>query len=162
MIRAAEVKDLPVIVELMNETILHSTAIYDYNARTEEYVMNWFTKKQSEGMPVVVCEVDGNSVGFASYGIFRAWDAYKYSAEHSLYVKKDFQARGLGKQLLLELLRIAKQKQFHTMIAGIDALNTGSIEFHRKLGFVEVGTFREVGYKFNKWLDLVFMQYFID
>jgi phosphinothricin acetyltransferase len=109
-------------------------------------------------MPVLVCEINGQAVAYGSYGIFRAWDAYKFSVEHSIYVHKNFQGQGIGKQLLIALIDKAKQDGYHTMIAGIDADNQKSCEFHKKLGFFEVGRFKEVGYKFDRWLDLVFMQ----
>ena len=103
-----------------------------------------------------------SAVAYGSYGIFRAWEAYKFSVEHSIYVQQDFQGQGIGKQLLIALVERAKKDGFHTMIAGIDADNEKSYAFHKKLGFVEVGKFKEVGYKFDRWLDLVFMQLMLD
>ncbi|WP_018611304.1 GNAT family N-acetyltransferase [Segetibacter koreensis] len=157
-IREAVKEDLPVILEIMNDAILNSTAIYDYNARTCEYVNNWFAKKQSDNFPVIVGELEGKIIGFGSYGIFRAWDAYKFSAEHSIYIANGFRGCGRGGELLERLIALAKHQGFHTLIAGIDAENEGSCKFHSKFGFVEVGRLREVGYKFDRWLDLIFMQ----
>ena len=157
-IREAVKEDLPVILEIMNDAILNTTAIYDYHARTIEFVNNWFAKKQSDHLPVIVGELDGKTIGFGSYGIFRAWDAYKYSGEHSIYIAEGFRGRGRGGQLLEKLIELAKEQGFHTLIAGIDAENEGSVKFHSKYGFLEVGRFREVGYKFDRWLDLIFMQ----
>ena len=157
-IREAKYGDLKIILDIMNDAILNTTSIYDYKIRTNEFVENWFTKKRSDNMPVLVCEINDQAVAYGSYGIFRAWDAYKFSVEHSIYVHKDFQGQGIGKQLLIALIDKAKKDGYHTMIAGIDASNQKSIGFHTKLGFFEVGRFKEVGYKFDKWLDLVFMQ----
>jgi len=157
-IRAAQHKDLEIILDIMNDAIINTTSIYDYGIRSTEFVENWFNKKQLDKMPVLVCEINGQSVAYGSYGIFRAWDAYKYSVEHSIYVHKNFRGQGIGKQLLIALIDKAKEDGYHTMIAGIDADNQKSREFHKKLGFVEVGRFKEVGYKFDRWLDLVFMQ----
>lgn len=157
-IREALKEDLPVILEIMNDAILNSTAIYDYNVRTTEYINNWFEKKHTESLPVIVGELEGKTIGFGSYGIFRAFDGYKYSAEHSIYIAKGFRGMGRGGELLQKLIVLAKEQGFHTLIAGIDADNEGSCKFHSKFGFVEVGRFREVGYKFDRWLDLVFMQ----
>jgi L-amino acid N-acyltransferase len=157
-IREAEHKDLPIILDIMNEAIVNTTSIYDYGIRTHEFVGNWFTKKHSDKMPVLVCEINKETVAYGSYGIFRPWDAYKFSVEHSIYVRPDFQGQGIGKQLLLALIEKAQKGDYHTMIAGIDASNQKSCDFHQKLGFIEVGKFKEVGYKFGKWLDLVFMQ----
>ena len=157
-IREAEKEDLPAILEIMNDAILYSTAIYDYHARTPAFINKWFAKKQSDNLPVIVAEHGGKTVGFGSYGIFRAWDAYQYSAEHSVYVANGFRGQGMGRKLLERLIVLAKEQGFHTLIAGIDADNEASCQFHSKHGFVEVGRFREVGYKFDKWLDLIFMQ----
>lgn len=157
-IREAVKEDLPIILEIMNDAILNSTAIYDYNARTPEFINRWFLKKQNDNMPVIVGEHEGKTIGFGSFGIFRPWDGYKYSAEHSIYIASHFRGRGSGGELLQKLIELAKEQGFHTLIAGIDADNKASYRFHSKYGFAEVGRFREIGYKFNRWLDLVFMQ----
>lgn len=158
LIREAQRKDLDIILEIMNDVVLNTTSIYDYKIRTIEFVDNWFTKKHSDNRPVLVYEIDGKAVAYGSYGIFRAGEAYKFSVEHSIYVHKDFQGQGIGRQLLTSLITKAKNEGYHTMIAGIDAANKKSIEFHAKFGFAVVGELKEVGYKFEKWLDLVFMQ----
>jgi L-amino acid N-acyltransferase len=157
-VREAQQKDLSIILDIMNDAILNTTSIYDYGRRSNEFVENWFTKKRFERMPVLVCEINGNVIAYSSYGIFRAWDAYKSSVEHSIYVHKNFRGRGIGKQLLIALIEKAKTDGYHTMIAGIDADNQKSYDFHKKLGFFEAGRFREVAYKFDRWLDLIFMQ----
>ena len=158
IIRDAEHRDLDIIQEIMNDAILNTTAIYDYGIRTKEFVEDWFNKKHNDNMPVLVSEVDGKAVAFGSYGIFRPRDAYRFSVEHSIYVKNDFQRQGIGKQLLNALIDKSKKDGYHTMIAGIDAANQSSYQFHKNLGFVEAGRIREVGYKFDRWLDLIFMQ----
>ena len=157
-IRDAELRDLPIILDIMNDAVLNTTSIYDYGIRNNEFVENWFNKKQLDKMPVLVCEINNKTVAYGSYGIFRAWDAYKFSVEHSIYVHKDFRGQGTGKQLLMALIEKAKKDGYHTMIAGIDADNQNSFNFHKKLGFREVGKFKEVGFKFDRWLDLVFLQ----
>ena len=157
-IREAQQKDLTIILDIMNEAILNTTSIYDYGIRSHEFVENWFAKKQLDEIPVLVYEINGNAVAYGSYGIFRAWDAYKFSVEHSIYVHKNFQGQGIGKQLLIALIDKAKKNGYHTMIAGVDAANQKSYDFHKKLGFIEAGRFKEVGYKFDRWLDLIFMQ----
>src|SRR5687768_11859941 len=157
-IREAEHKDLKIILDIMNDAILNTTSVYDYGIRNDDFVLNWFSKKHLDNMPVLVCEINDQAVAYGSYGIFRAWDAYKFSVEHSIYVHKNFQGQGIGKQLLIALIDKAKTDGYHTMIAGIDAVNQKSCDFHKKLGFFEVGRFKEVGYKFDRWLDLVFMQ----
>lgn len=156
--RYATKDDLPAILDIMNDAILNTTAIYDYHPRTTEYVHNWFSKKNNDGLPVIVYEKDGAVTGFGSYGIFRPWDGYRFSAEHSIYVAKEYRGQGMGGALLQELIELARKQNFHTLIAGIDADNKDSCAFHEKYGFKEVGRFPEVGYKFDRWLDLVFMQ----
>lgn len=138
-IREAQQRDLNIILAIMNDAIVNTTSIYDYKTRDNEFVENWFSKKRLNNMPVLVAEINGHAVAYGSYGIFRAWDAYQFSVEHSIYVQKDFQGRGIGKQLLIALIDRAKKDGFHTMIAGIDADNQKSYDFHKKLGFVEVG-----------------------
>jgi phosphinothricin acetyltransferase len=97
-------------------------------------------------------------MGFASFGTFRAWPAYKYSVEHSVYVDARFRGRGVGRRLLEELIAAARARDFHVLIGGIDAANTVSIALHERLGFTHCGTIRQVGFKFGRWLDLTFYQ----
>ncbi len=158
LIREAQTKDLGIILDIMNDAILNTTSIYDYRIRSYEFVENWFAKKQSDNMPVLVADIGGDPVAYGSYGIFRAWAAYRFSVEHSIYVQQNFLGQGIGRQLLIALIARAGKEGYHTMIAGIDADNQKSYDFHKKLGFIEVGKFKEVGYKFERWLDLVFMQ----
>lgn len=158
VIREAEERDVLRILEIINHEILNSTVVYDYNERTYEYQLKWLRQKKKDGMPVIVAESTKGVIGYGTFGIFRPFDGYQFSVEHSIYVDKEFRTHGVGKQLLQELIAIAKQNGLHTMIAGVDASNESSIEFHKKFGFKEVGTFKEVGFKFDKWLDLLFMQ----
>jgi L-amino acid N-acyltransferase len=157
-IRDAELKDLNKILEILNHEILHSTSVYDYEKKTFEQQHLWFKKKATDNMPVIIAEINDVVVGFGSFGIFRPWQAYQYSVEHSIYVDKKAQGKGIGKKLLGQLINLATQQKYNTMIAGVDATNKNSIEFHKKLGFVEVGTIKKVGHKFDKWLDLCFLQ----
>lgn len=157
-IRKAGQADVQDILRIFNEAILHTTAVYDEQPRSLEQQMSWWEKKRSDKMPVLVAENEQEVIGFGTYGIFRPFDGFRYSLEHSIYVLQDFRGKGLGKMLLEELISLAGKEGYHSMIAGIDAENAASIAFHRFFGFKEVGRLPEVGYKFNKWLDLVFMQ----
>lgn len=157
-IRGASEADLPVILDIMNDAILNTTAIYDYNSRTEDQVHAWYDSKKDAGFPVLVATEGAEVLGYASYGAFRTWDGYRYSVEHSVYVDKRARGKGIGKALLLKLIEVARENNYHTMIAGIDAANPSSIGLHKGLGFQEVGMLKEVGFKFDRWLDLVFMQ----
>ncbi|MBK8505684.1 MAG: N-acetyltransferase [Saprospiraceae bacterium] len=161
-IRMATESDVPAILPIINYEIANSTAIYDYEPRTFEMQMDWFKKKIEDKMPVIIGVSEAKVIGFATYGIFRPKIAYRFSVEHSIYLAPDTRGKGAGKQLMGTLIDKAQQAGFHTMIAGVDASNQTSYFFHKKLGFVEVARFKEVGYKFDKWLDLVFMQLFLD
>ena len=162
IIRNAAPRDLPVILEIINHAILTSTAIYDYEIRTLEEQTAWFEKMIADGMPVIVAEFEGEVIGYGSYNIFRPKIGYKFSVEHSIYLDDKSRGIGVGGKLLGSLIQRAKESGLHTMIAGIDAANRGSIEFHKKYGFIEKGYLREVGYKFDQWLDLVFMQLILE
>ena len=157
-IRPAVFSDIDTILEIINHEILHSTSIYDYEPRDFETQKLWFEEKQTQNLPVIVAETENGAIGFATYGSFRQKEAYKFTIEHSVYVAEEFIGKGVGKLLLAELIQLAKNQGYHTMIGAIDADNSGSITFHEKFGFKAAGTIREVGYKFDKWLDLVFMQ----
>ena len=157
-IRPATAADLPSILAIYNDAILHTTAVYDYTPHTLEMRQAWFTAKQQAGFPVLVAEVLGQVAGFGSLGAFRAWEAYRYTAENSLYVDPHYRSQGLGKQLLANLMDAAIAMQLHAIVAGIDADNTISLKLHEQFGFQEVAHFPQVGYKFDRWLDLKFMQ----
>lgn len=157
-IRHATEDDLPAILEIYNDVILHTTAVYDYEPHTLEMRRQWFITKKEQGFPVFVAADDEKIVGLSSIGPFRAWAAYKYSVENSVYVSADSRGRGIGKLLIPPLIVVARELGLHTIIAGIDAANGASLKLHEHFGFKEVAHFREVGYKFDRWLDLKFLQ----
>ncbi|MEZ4629284.1 MAG: N-acetyltransferase family protein [Deinococcales bacterium] len=150
------------ILDIFNEAIIHSTALFDYKPRSEASMVGWFEAKQRANFPVIGIEDDENEakplIGFASYGTFRAWPAYQYSVEHSLYVHKDYRGRGIGKMLMSELIHAAKVQNYHLMVGGIEATNISSIKLHESLGFTHAGTIKQAGFKFSRWLDLSFYQ----
>ena len=157
-IRKATSADVPKILDIINYSILHTTANYNYDIQSLEVQQKWFEDKKVKNFPVIVAEVNETVIGFGSYGTFREKIGYQYTVEHSVYVEDEFTGKGIGKLLLSELIQLAKQQGFHVMIGAIDADNKGSITFHKKFGFVENGIIKEVGFKFGKWLDLLFMQ----
>lgn len=157
-VRTALETDLPAILEIYNDAVLNTTAVYDYEAHTLEMRKQWFRIKEAQGFPVFVAEENGNIVGFSSIGPWRALAAYKYSVENSIYVAAGERGKGIGKKLLEPLIEAAKELDLHTIVAGIDATNEVSIKLHRSFGFTEVGQFKQVGFKFGRWLDLTFMQ----
>jgi L-amino acid N-acyltransferase YncA len=152
-------KHAATMLAIFNDAILHSTALYDYDARPFEQMRSWFETKRRGDFPVIGSETEtGDLAGFASYGPFRAWPAYKYSVEHSVYVDRRFRGRGIGKRLLEAIVGAAREQEYHVLIGGIDANNTVSIRMHEQLGFVPCGILRQVGFKFGRWLDLAFYQ----
>ena len=157
-IRHATEQDLPAILDIYNDAIVNTTAVYDYEPHSLDMRRAWFAAKQQQGYPVFVAEENGQVYGFSTLGPFRSWAAYQYSVEHSVYVKVGHRGKGVGKLLMHPLIDHARAVRYHTMIAGIDADNAASIAFHQQFGFEQVAHFRQVGYKFNRWLDLVFMQ----
>ena len=160
-IRPYQVEDTQSILDIINYNILNSTALYDYNIRSYEQQKAILEEKINKNFPVIVAELDGNVVGFGMYSEFRFREAYKYTVEHSVYVNKNFHGKGIGKLLLQELIHLARKQKLHTMIAVIDSENQSSVEFHEKFGFTTVGIIKESGYKFDRWLDSVFMQLII-
>lgn len=157
-IRQANYDDMPSVLEIVNYEILHTTAIWDYDTRSLAEQEILFKEKKEKEFPFIVAEKEGKIIGFGTYGTFRFKVGYRFTVEHSVYVHKNYHGNGIGSLLLKELIEIAKNQKLHTMIGVIDAENIGSIAFHKKLGFKEVGHIKETGYKFNKWLDSVFVQ----
>ena len=150
---------LPAIRAIYNDAIVNSTALYEYAPRTEEMMREWFAVRRRDGVPVLGIEWDpGELAGFATWGPFRPRAAYKYSAEHSVYVDERYRGEGVGRQLLQALIAEAKQHDLHMLVAGIDASNVASVALHSSLGFRCCGTVREAGFKFGRWLDLEFWQ----
>lgn len=158
IIRPATQNDLTAILEIVNYNILNTTAVYDYYPKTIEDMQQWLAERQQAGWPVIIAEEKGSLLGYASYGTFRIKAAYQFTVEHSVYVSHEHAGKGVGKLLLSKLIELAKQQELHSMIGCIDADNKSSIDFHKKFGFTEAGVLREVGFKFNRWLDLQFME----
>jgi len=161
-LRSFQTVDTQAILDIINYNILNSTALYDYNIRSYDQQKAILEEKINKHFPVIVAVEDDKVVGFGMYSEFRFREAYKYTVEHSVYVDKDHQGKGIGKLLLHELIQLAKRQKLHTMIAVIDAENQSSVEFHEKFGFKTVGIIKESGYKFDRWLHSVFMQLILE
>lgn len=147
------------ILAIFNHAIANSTALYDYEPRTLDTIKTWFITKEKNNYPVIGIEdTHGILMGFATYGTFRTYEAFKYSVEHSVYVDSRFRGQGIGRKLLQKLILIAQQQNYHTIIGGIDAENMISIKLHQSLGFNHCGTIQQAGFKFDRWLDLEFYQ----
>ena len=160
--RPYQTEDTQAILDIINFNILNSTALYDYTIRSYEQQKAILDDKINKNFPVIVAECDGKVVGFGMYSEFRFKEAYKFTVEHSVYVSNEYNGKGIGKMLLAELIQIAKKQNLHTMIAVIDAENQSSVDFHKKFGFKTVGIIKESGYKFDRWLDSVFMQLILE
>jgi L-amino acid N-acyltransferase len=159
LVQCIEERHAGAILAIFNEAIVNSTALYDYRPRAPETMGPWFAAKRTGGFPVIGAEDDaGQLLGFASYGTFRAWPAYKYTVEHSIYIERSHRGRGLGRTLLEALVSEASQRNVHTLVGAIDLQNTASIGLHQRLGFEHAGTIRQAAFKFGRWLDLAFYQ----
>lgn len=164
-IRPATAADLPAILAIFNDVIATSTAVFSLDPVTLDERRLWHEARQRAGFPVLVAEhqADAAVAGFASFGEFRgAWPGYRYSVEHSVHVHPDWRGQGIGTQLVSALFEPARTMGKHVMIGGIDAANEASLRMHDALGFERVAHFKEVGRKFDRWLDLVFVQRFLD
>jgi L-amino acid N-acyltransferase YncA len=150
------------ILEILNEAIANTTALYEYQPRTLESIRSWFADKAAGRFPVIGAAEGGTLLGFATYGTFRARAAYKYTVEHSVYVHTDHRGRGIGKALMHELIAVARQQQYHVLVGGIDIANGVSVAMHERLGFTHAGTIRQAAYKFGRWLDLGFYQLILE
>jgi phosphinothricin acetyltransferase len=151
------------MLEIINDVILTSTALYDYHPRTLASMADWFRSKRVAQYPVIGAAAEcGRLIGFATYGVFRAWPAYKYSVEHSVYLHKDHRGKGFGLALMRQMIDEARQQQYHVLVGGIDLTNQASIALHEKLGFKHAGTIEQAGFKFGRWLDLAYYQLVLD
>ena len=157
-IRPYSTEDTQAILDIINYNILNSTALYDYHPRSLTQQTTILEEKLTKDFPVIVALADKKVVGFGYYSEFRFREAYKFTVEHSVYVANDYHGKGIGKLLMETLINLARKQKLHTMIAVIDAENQSSVEFHEKFGFKTVGIIKESGYKFDRWLDSVFMQ----
>jgi len=159
LVMCTEERHAEAILTIFNDAIVNSTALYDYKPRSAESMVLWFATKRSNHFPVIGFEDDdGKLMGFASYGTFRAWPAFKYTVEHSIYLHSDYRGQGLGRKLLEELMKIARERDVHTLVGVIDTANDASIALHAKLGFECAGTIKHAGFKFGRWRDITFYQ----
>ncbi|PZM17127.1 GNAT family N-acetyltransferase [Rhizobium tubonense] len=157
-LRDATEADMAEVRDIYNHAVEHTTAIWNETLVDVANRLEWLRARKARGFPVVIAEKDGKVAGYASYGDWRAFDGYRHTVEHSVYVDKDCRGLGIGEGLMRELILRASKADIHVMIAGIEAENAASIRLHEKLGFRIAGTFSEVGIKFGRWLDLTCME----
>jgi L-amino acid N-acyltransferase YncA len=161
-LRDATEADMGEVRDIYNHAVEHTTAIWNETLVDLANRVDWLTARKARGFPVLVAEKAGRVAGYASYGDWRAFDGYRHTVEHSVYVGKDCRGLGIGEGLMRALIARASASDIHVMIAGIEAENTASIRLHEKLGFRVAGTFSQVGTKFGRWLDLTCMELRID
>ncbi|KGJ10197.1 N-acetyltransferase (plasmid) [Paracoccus versutus] len=162
-IRDAEDQHIDGITAIYNDAVAHTTAIWNETQVDAANRMAWLADRHRAGYPVLVAvDENGAVLGYASFGDWRAFDGYRHTVEHSVYVRGDQRGAGIGRALMLALIERARDLGKHVMVAGIEAGNTASIRLHETLGFEQAGHLKQVGAKFGKWLDLAFLQLILD
>jgi len=157
-VREATEADLEGLAAIYNEVIASSTAVFSYLPVSVDERRRWWQARTAQGYPLLVAHDEHGVAGFGTFGDFRPWPGYRFTVEHTLHVRADARGRGLGTQMLQALVQRARALGKHVMVAGVDAGNAASIRLHERCGFAQAGRLREVGYKFDRWLDLVFLQ----
>jgi phosphinothricin acetyltransferase len=158
MIRDATEADLPAILEIYNDAVANTTAIWNETLVDLTNRRDWFAARQARGFPILVADEDGVVKGYAAYGDWRAFEGFRHTVEHSVYVHREARGGGIGRLLMRELITRAASNGIHVMIACVEAGNAASIRLHETLGFRLTGTFSEVGIKFGRWLDLACLE----
>jgi len=159
IVRPATLADLSGILEIYNDAVLTTTATYDYEPTTLAQRRQWFEDHERDGYPVFVAEAEaGMIVGWSALNRFHARPGYRFTTENSIYVAARHRGRGVGKLLMPPLIQAGQERNLHVIIAGIDAQNEASIRLHGGFGFQKVGHLKEVGFKFDRWLDVIYMQ----
>ena len=156
-IRNATTADLGAINDIYNRYVRHCSCTYQEKPETPKERRQWF-RHHGERHPVIVAEVNGRVIGWGSLSTYHARSAYRYTVENSVYVHHRHHRRGIGSLLLQDLITRARGLGYRAIIAGIDAEQTGSVALHAKFGFKEVGRLKQVGFKFNRWLDVIYME----
>lgn len=156
-IRLAGASDLAAINDIYNHYVLHSTCSYQESPEPIEGREQWFGK-HGPAHPVTVAELDGRVVGWGSLSAYHARPAYRHTVENSVYVHHEFHRRGIGSMILADLIERARAIGLRAIIAGIDAEQQASVALHVKFGFETVGHLKEIGFKFGRWLDVIYME----
>jgi phosphinothricin acetyltransferase len=155
-IRKALKSDVPMINEILNYSIKHTKYNLTLEPRSEEDAEKWYDSHMEENYPVLIAELNGEVVGWASLSHFRYITGYNTTAEVSVYVDQNHRHKGIGTLLISSLEREAYGK-YHCLIAVITNNNTASLSLHSRCGFVPISTFREIAYKHGEYIDVTFM-----
>jgi len=158
VVRAAEEADLSAILAIYNEAVLKSTAIWNDNPVDLAERRAWYEARRAKHYPVLVADLDGMVAGYGSFGDFRPFEGYRFTVEHSVYVAHRARRQGIATRLMERLMDEARGLDKHVMVGGIASDNAASLALHARLGFVETARLPDVGYKFGRWLTLIFMQ----
>lgn len=165
IIRDVKMEDVPAITRIYNEAVENGKAIWNEVVVDEADRREWVRTRTGQGHPLLVVEDDdpesssfGEVLGYATYTDFRGYHGYRYTVEHSVYLRADTRGKGIAVPLMQELIERARTAGNHVIVAAIEGGNRPSIRLHEKLGFKQVGKMEEVGIKFGEWLDLVLMQ----
>src|SRR5688572_29700746 len=158
-IRPARRDDCAGILQIYNDAVLSTTATYDYEPRSLEHRQAWFDDHKKTGLPIFVSVNERDQiVGWSALNRYHDRKGYRFTTENSIYIAADHRGQGIGKMLLAPLIESGKKFGVHAIIAAIDAENEASIRLHARHGFEHVGRFKQVGYKFGRWLDVVYME----
>jgi L-amino acid N-acyltransferase len=158
-IRDALNADLEGILQIYNDAVLNSTAIWNDRIVDLDNRRAWLAERHEQGYPVLVAIDDAQQVaGYASFGPWRPHEGFRHTVENSVYVSPDHRGSGIGRSLMQALIEHARQLDKHVMIAAIESENRASIHMHQQLGFIHAAQMRQVGCKFGRWLDLTMMQ----
>ncbi len=157
-IRVATVEDLPAIDAIYNHYVANATCTWQYEPSPAAERRAWFDAHGEKHPITVAVGGDGQIVGFASLSVYNKREGYRFTVEDTVYVRPGHQRRGIGRALLADLVARARALGHHSIIASISADQEASIGLHAAAGFVEVGRMRELGVKFGRWLDCVYMQ----
>lgn len=157
-IRPAERRDLKPITEIYNHAVLNTTASADYEPQSVEQRVKWYETRKRLGFPMFVAEAEGKVIGWASLSPYHTRPGYRFTAENSVYIAPDWQGRGIGKLLMVCVLEEGRKLGLHAIIASIEASSEASIRLHASLGFEQRGVMKELVYKFDRWLDVVYME----
>ena len=157
-VRLAQLKDLPAISEIYNDAVLNTTASYDYEPRDTKHRLAWYELHQKQDLPVFVAENESGVIGWSSLSKYHDRMGYRFTVEDSVYIAEPHRGKGIGKALLAPLIGAARQRDLRAIIGAIDADNRASIRLHARFAFEKVGHFKKVGFKFERWLDVVYME----
>lgn len=157
-LRLATPDDLQAINDIYNHYVLHSTCTYQEEPEPIGSRQLWFARHGPEHPITVATDAAGTVLGWGSLSAFHPRSAYRRTVENSVYLRHDVRGRGVGTQVLADLIERAERLGHHTIIAGIDAEQAASVALHARAGFLEVARLKEVGYKFDRWLDVIYMQ----